>query len=101
MDNGYQHLERRPGSNYRQLFIKGRRIRAEVLYRETLGDEARTPEELAEDFDLPVAAVREAIDYCQRNPKVLEEDFQREEANLRADELAKPPIVPAGFKQES
>ena len=24
----YMHLEPRPGSNYRQLFIKGRRIRA-------------------------------------------------------------------------
>ena len=101
MDNGYQHLERRPGSNYRQLFIKGRRIRAEVLYRETLGDEARTPEELAEDFDLPVEAVREAIEYCLKNPKVLDEDFEREEANLRADELVHPPIVPPGYQRES
>ena len=24
----YQHLEPRPGSNYRTLFLKGRRIRA-------------------------------------------------------------------------
>ena len=24
----YQHLERRPGSNHKQLFVKGRRIRA-------------------------------------------------------------------------
>ena len=28
----YQHLEPRPGSNYRQLFLKGRRIRAAVVY---------------------------------------------------------------------
>lgn len=27
----YEHLERRPGSNYRQLFLKGRRIRAAVV----------------------------------------------------------------------
>jgi hypothetical protein len=27
----YQHLEPRPGSNYRQLFLKGRRIRAAVV----------------------------------------------------------------------
>jgi hypothetical protein len=27
----YQHLEPRPGSNYRTLFLKGRRIRATVV----------------------------------------------------------------------
>ena len=27
----YQHLEPRPGSNYRTLFLKGRRIRAAVV----------------------------------------------------------------------
>jgi uncharacterized protein (DUF433 family) len=85
MDNGYRFLEPRPGSNYRQPFVKGRRIRAEVLFRETLGDGARTAEELARDFRLPVDAVREAIDFCQRHPDVLKEDFDREEANLAAD----------------
>jgi uncharacterized protein (DUF433 family) len=50
----YKHLERRPESNYRQLFIKGRRIRAEVLYRQTVGLEPRTPEQVAEDYELPL-----------------------------------------------
>jgi hypothetical protein len=27
----YQHLQLRPGSNYRQLFVNGRRIRAAVV----------------------------------------------------------------------
>ena len=58
--NSYAHLEPRPGSTYRQLFIKGRKIRAEVIYRETVGREPRTPEEVAADFDIPVQAVREA-----------------------------------------
>ena len=39
----YQHLESRPGSNYRQFFVKGRRIRAEVVYRCTVGPEGRPP----------------------------------------------------------
>jgi uncharacterized protein (DUF433 family) len=58
----YQHLEARPRSNYRQLWIKGRRIRAEVLYRSTVGPEPRSPEEVAQDYDVPVEAVQEAID---------------------------------------
>ena len=32
----YQHLEPRPGSNYRQLFLKGRRIRAAVVERRSM-----------------------------------------------------------------
>jgi len=98
MEHEFKHLERRRDSNYKQLFVKGVRIRAEVLYRETLGEEARTPEELAHDFDLPVEAVREAIEYCERYPEVLREDFEREEANLRAYEKIHPPLLPPGFK---
>src|SRR3989442_1479657 len=49
--NQYRFLEPRPCSNYRQLFIKGRRIRAEVLYRQTVGEDPRTPEQVADDED--------------------------------------------------
>jgi uncharacterized protein (DUF433 family) len=77
-DNGYQYLEPRPGGNYKQWYIKGRRIRAEVLYRETIGEDARTPEEVAHDFSLPLEAVREAIDYCLKHPDVIKEDSDSE-----------------------
>jgi uncharacterized protein (DUF433 family) len=99
--NGYPHLERRPGSNYQQLFVQGRRIRAEVLYRQTVGVEPRTPEEVARDYDLPVEVVREAIDYCLRNEDELRQDRERELANIRADELLHPPLVPPGSAPES
>lgn len=70
----FQYLEPRQGSNYRQWFVKGRRIRAEVLYRQTIGPEPRSLEEVASDFDLPVELIREAIEYCLHNAQVLEED---------------------------
>src|SRR5437667_332656 len=54
----YEHLERRPCSNYRQLFVKERKIRAEVLYWQTLGEDPETPEEVAFDYDLPLEAVK-------------------------------------------
>jgi len=41
----YQHLEPRPGSNYRQLFLKGRRIRAAVVDQAIHGPDPFTPEE--------------------------------------------------------
>jgi hypothetical protein len=49
----YPNLEARPGSNDRQLFPKGRRTRAEVMYHAVHGPEPRTPEEVARDFEVP------------------------------------------------
>lgn len=64
--NGYTHLGPRHDSRYRQFFVNGTRIRAETLYRETVGIEARTAEQVAEDFGVPLEAVREAIRYCAK-----------------------------------
>jgi len=99
-DNGYKHLERRPGSNYKQLFVKGRRIRAEVLYRQTVGEDARTLEEVAQDYDLSADVVRDAIDYCLHNQDVLRRDRERELANIRADELLHPPVLPPDYQPD-
>ena len=90
----YQHLETRPRSNYRQLWLKGRHIRAEVLYRSTVGPEPHSPEEVAQDYDVPVEAVQEAIDYAIRNQKLLEAERAREEARLKQLGLHKLPFIP-------
>lgn len=66
----YRYLESRPRSHYRQLWVKGRHIRAEVLYRLTLGAEPRTPEEIAHDYALSVEVVHEAIDYAVHNQEL-------------------------------
>lgn len=92
--DSYKHLEPRACSNYRQLFIKGRRIRAEVLYRETVGEDPRTAEEVARDFDLPLEAVQEAIHYCEHNEEFLRQEREREEAEWRAFEKKHPPLRP-------
>ena len=83
----WKHLERRPGSAYRQLFLKGRRIRASVLY-EFYADknEPMSVEEIAADYALPIEVVAEAIDYCRSNPPELAEDLGRETAYLESQE---------------
>jgi uncharacterized protein (DUF433 family) len=87
----YPHLEARPGSNYRQLFLKGRRIRAEVMYHAVHGPEPRTPEQVARDFEVPLEAVLEAVEYVERNPAIIQADREREEASLRARGLLDGP----------
>jgi uncharacterized protein (DUF433 family) len=86
MPREWKYLERRPGSSYQQMCIKGKRIWAWTLYCEFVNEkEPRTPRELAEDWGLPLEAVQEAIAYCQSSPPELQEDHRKDE--LLADAI--------------
>jgi hypothetical protein len=83
-NGAYRYLGPKRGSKYQQLFVNGR-IMAEVLYRETVGINPLTPEQVAGEYDLPVEAVLESIHYCTQHPEVLEADRTRETALIEAD----------------
>jgi uncharacterized protein (DUF433 family) len=87
----YQHLEQRPGSNYRQLFLKGRRIRAAVVHEAVHGPDPYTPEEFAREYGVPIEAVREALDYAAANLSLIASERDREAADVRARGLDRPP----------
>jgi len=97
----FQYLEMRPGQSIRQPWVKGRGIWAEVLYRETIGEDARTPQQLAEDFEVPLGAVLEAIDYCEKNADFLREEHARQEARWREFDAKYPSPRPFDSKPES
>ena len=79
------YLAPKAGSAYRQMFVKGTRIMARILYGMYVNDEEpRTAEEIAACFGLPIEAVREAIAYCESDPAEIRQDWEREEANVRA-----------------
>ena len=80
----WKYLVRKPKSSYQQLFIKDRWVAARTLYGQTMGEDARTLEQVAADFQLPLEAVREAIAYCESNPPEIHEDWEREQALIRA-----------------
>ena len=87
----WTYLAPNPKSSYRQLFIKGTRIRAELIYRAHINaEEPMTPEELAVDYGLPIAAVAEAIEYCRSNPPEIAADIAREEAIMAASGQLEP-----------
>jgi hypothetical protein len=79
----YKHLRPKPGSRYQQLAVGGR-IRAEILYRETLGSEPLSPEQVAREYGVPVEAVLEAIHYCEQNQALLDAERAREQATIEA-----------------
>jgi uncharacterized protein (DUF433 family) len=89
----WKYLARKPGSSYRQLFVKGSRIAARTLYGYyTPGEDwpGMTVEELAADFNLPVEAVREAIAYCESDPPEIRADHAMEEALMEATGMNDP-----------
>ena len=94
--NNWRYLERDPKSSYKQLSIKGRRIKARTLYGLTQGEEALTPGEVAADRDLPLEAVLEAIAYCESDPPEIREDFEREERLAEAMGLNDPEYARTG-----
>ncbi len=86
----YVYLAPNPKSAYKQLFVKGTRIRARTLYGWYACAEPMTPEEIAREFNLPVEAVQEAIAYCESNPPELSDDYAREEALDEASGINDP-----------
>ncbi len=86
----YEHLEPRPGSNYRQMFLKGRRIRAAVVDEWIHGPDPLTPEEFARDFHVSLEAIQEALDYVARNQTLISQERAREAADIHARGLDRP-----------
>lgn len=92
----WKHLTRKPKSSYKQLFVKDRWVAARTLYGQTLGEDARTPEEVARDYQLPLEVVLEAIAYCESDPPEIREDWEREEALSRATGMEAPKFACLG-----
>lgn len=93
----WQYLAPNPKSCYKQLFVKGTRIRARVLYGMFMSaEEPMTPTEIASELNLPVEAVKEAIAYCQTNPPEIAQDFEREERLMQASGMNDPDYKQGG-----
>jgi uncharacterized protein (DUF433 family) len=87
----WKYLATNPKSLYSQLFIKGTRIRARILYGMYMSaEEPMTPEAIAADYGLPLEAVQEAIAYCQTDPPEIKKDLEREEQLMEASGMNDP-----------
>jgi uncharacterized protein (DUF433 family) len=87
----WQYLEHDPKSNYRQLSIKGRRIKARTVYGMYMCEEPKmTVEEVAEQYGIPVEAVKEAIAYCESDPPELLADYRFDEMIMEAAGMNEP-----------
>jgi uncharacterized protein (DUF433 family) len=78
----YQHLERRPDKQSRELFIRGAGIRASTIWHD-LYISRLSPEKIASDRDLSIEAVKEALDYCRDHWEQICREKDREQQQLK------------------
>ena len=90
----YLYLEPRPSSWRRQLFLKGRNMAVvHLVYR--MRAEGWTPEEAAEECELPLPQVQEALAYYLRHRQLIEQEQDEERRYLESHGLIiDPPAVP-------
>ena len=74
------------------LSLKGRRIRAAVVYEVVHGPDGYTPEEFAREYGVALEAVREALDNVANNLPLIEAERDREAAGIRARGLDRPAL---------
>jgi uncharacterized protein (DUF433 family) len=80
-DNGWEYLVARPHPWRRQLYVKGRKLRASTVWMD-MQTNAMTPEEAVDDWDLPLAAIEEIIRYCESHRQLLAMEAEEERRRL-------------------
>jgi len=77
----WQYLVERPHPWRRQLYIKGRKLLASTVWRDAIANEM-SPEEAAENWDLPLAAIQEVMQYCECHQELLQLEAEEERYRL-------------------
>jgi hypothetical protein len=77
----WQYLEQRSDSWRKQLYIKGRKLRAHTVWSDMIVNEM-TPEEIADSKELPLAAVIEATEYSSTHQSLIEKEAEEERRYL-------------------
>ncbi|MCC3414043.1 MAG: hypothetical protein JGK24_20595 [Microcoleus sp. PH2017_29_MFU_D_A] len=79
----WQYLVARPHAWRKQLYIKGRKLLASTIWRDMTAN-GMSPEQAAENWDLPLSAIYEAIDYCENHQELLKLEADEERYRLEA-----------------
>ncbi|NWF58494.1 MAG: hypothetical protein HXY43_04070 [Fischerella sp.] len=77
----WQYLVARPHPWRKQLYIKGRKLLASTVWQDMIANQM-SPEEAAENWDLPLSAIHEAIHYCESHQELLKLEADEERYRL-------------------
>ena len=73
----WQFLVSRPHPWRKQLYIKGRKLLASTLWQDLIANQM-TLEQAAENWNLPLAAIHEAAQYCEAYKDLLKLEAEEE-----------------------
>jgi hypothetical protein len=79
--DGWKYLVARPHPWRRQLYVKGRKLRASTVWMDMQTNEM-TVEEAADDWALPLEAIEEIIRYCGSHQQLLAMEAEEERRRL-------------------
>lgn len=88
----WQYLEQRPHRWRKQLCFKGRRLKAFDVWADMIVNEM-SPQEAAENWELPLAAIEEALEYCQTHQDLLKQEAEEERRRLEAKGISLEPKI--------
>lgn len=88
----WQYLEQRPHRWRKQLSFKGKRLRPFTVWI-TMQVEKMSPQQAADNWDLPEEAVAEAIAYCEANQELLKLEALQERRYLEERGISLEPKV--------
>ena len=83
----WKYLSPRSKSSKQQLFFKGKRLSAANVWLDMLANN-QTIEEAADNWDLPVEAVQEAVRYCEQNSELLTQEAETEKQSLETSGIS-------------
>jgi uncharacterized protein (DUF433 family) len=88
----WQYLEQRPHAWRKQLYLKGKKLTAfGVLLDMIVNGETR--EEAANNWDLPLAAIDEVVQYCSTHQEFLKKEAHEERRYLEEQGIALEPKI--------
>ncbi len=77
----WQYLVSRPHPWRKQLYIKGHKLLASTVWQDMVTNQM-SPEQAAENWDLPLSAIYEAIQYCKSHQELLKLEADEERYRL-------------------
>ncbi|MBC6476474.1 MAG: hypothetical protein GDA56_00375 [Hormoscilla sp. GM7CHS1pb] len=86
----WQYLVERQHPWRRQLYIKGQKLRAFTVWQDMLVNDL-TPEETADNWYLPLAAIHEVIRYCESHQELLKMEADEERYRLEEQGVSLEP----------
>jgi hypothetical protein len=79
----WQYLVARPHPWRKQLYVKGHKLLASTVWQDMLANQM-SPEQAAENWDLPQAVIDEVIRYCESHQDLLKLESNEERYRLEA-----------------